>query len=299
VLTTAVVIENVATKTLAPLQFNFGRWAGSVNLQSGTLVVIHATNALGATAATRPFPFLVTTTPVTNPCAGTVATNTTCQPLARGLVTFSFDDSGPSQPAIAIPLLQKYGVKGTFFVVPLWHTWVELARTMLADGHEFADHSMTHATLTSLTPQQLDDELRQSKQWILSNIGGPVDSFATPSAAYDATVIAAAKTYFSNHRTAELDLNFVGTDLYKLQSDFLLNTSTVAGVCARIQDAAAKKGWLFLTFHDFTTNSSSSSGFTMPASVFEAILVCATTTKGLDVVTARQGTAAIRCGSTP
>jgi peptidoglycan/xylan/chitin deacetylase (PgdA/CDA1 family) len=299
-LTTAVTIENVATGAIHPLSYSYGRWTGGVtNLVSGTQVVMHATNALGATARTMPFPFLVTTAPVTNPCGGTAATNSTCQPLARGMVTFSFDDSGPSQPTIAIPLLQRYGVKGTFFVVPQWHDWTPLARTLLADGHEFAAHGMTHQTLTTLTPQQLDDELRLSKAWIQTNIGGTVDSFATPSAAFNATVITAVKGYFGNHRGGEEDLNFVGTDVYRLQSDFMYNTSTVAKVCARIQQAAAQRGWLFLTFHDFTNDASSTQGFTVPAAIFEGILACATTTPGIDVVTARQATAAIRCGSPP
>lgn len=299
-LTTAVVVENLATGALHPLTYNYGRWTGGVtNLLSGTQVVLRATNALGATAKTMPFRYLIDLVPVTNPCGGTAATNTTCQPLSLGKVTFSFDDSGWSQPTLALPLLQRYGVKGTFFVVPPWHDWVSVAQTMLADGHEFAAHGMTHQTLTGLTAQQLDDELRLSKAWIQANIGGTVDSFATPSAAFNDTVVSAVKGYFGNHRGGEEDLNFVGSDAYRLKSSFMYNTSTIAGVCARIQEAATQKGWLFLTFHDFTSDATAAQGFTMPAAVFEGILACATTTPGIEVVTARQATAAIRCGSPP
>ena len=213
------------------------------------------------------------------------------------MVTFSFDDSGASQPNIALPLLQRYGVKGTFFVVPQWHTWVTTARSMLADGHEFAGHGMTHRSMTTLTTQELDDELRLARQWIETNIGGKVDSFASPSVAYNATVIAAVKRYYGNHRGGDTDLNFVGTDVYVLKSDFIYNTSTTASICARVREAARQKGWLLLTFHDFTLDASSTQGFTCPASIFEGILACAKSTAGIDVVTARQGTSAIRCGS--
>lgn len=300
VLTTSVSVQNVATGAIHPLSYAWGRWAGGVvNLTAGTQVVLRATNALGATARTVPFRYLIDAAPLTDPCGGTAATNTTCAPLSRGLVTFTLDDSGTSQPAIAIPLMQRYGVKGTFFVVPAWHSWTTLAQQLATEGHEFGDHSMTHVTLTGLSAQQLDDELRLSKAWIETNFHTTVESFATPSAAWDDTVIAAAKRYFTSHRTGNADLNFVGNDVFKLQSDFVLNTTTAQSICARMQEAAAQKGWLLLTFHDFTTAASASDGFTLPAAAFEAMLTCATTTPGLDVVTTRQAVAKLRCGSPP
>lgn len=298
--TTAVVVENVSTGALHSLSYSWGRWTGGVvNLQAGTMVVLRATNALGATAKTLPFRYLVDLAPVTDACGGTAATNTTCAPLSRGLLTFTFDDSGSSQPAIAIPLLQRYGLKGTFFVVPPWHTWITLAQQLAADGHEFAAHGMTHTTLTGLTAQQLDDELRLSKVWIETNIGTPVESFASPSAAWNETVITAAKRYYTSHRTSEVDFNFVGSDVFKLTTDFMYDTTTSASVCEKIRQAAQQKGWYVLTFHDFTTAATATAGFTMPSATFEAILACATTTPGIDVVTTRQGVAKLRCGSPP
>ncbi|MBI3180377.1 MAG: hypothetical protein HYZ27_11990, partial [Deltaproteobacteria bacterium] len=128
-LTAAVWVERVDTGATWPLSYGWGRWAGGVvALSPGTLVRVHARNALGATARTVTFRYLVDLAPATDACAGTPSTNTTCQALSRGLVSFTFDDSGTSQPDIAIPLLQQYGIKGTFFVVPLWHTWTSLAR---------------------------------------------------------------------------------------------------------------------------------------------------------------------------
>jgi peptidoglycan/xylan/chitin deacetylase (PgdA/CDA1 family) len=299
-LTTAVWVERVDNGRTWPISYGWGRWAGDVEaLSRGTLVRLHARNALGATARTVAFRYQIDLAPVTDACAGTAAANTTCQPLSRGMVSFTFDDSGSSQPAIAIPLLQQRGMKGTFYVVPQWHSWTPLARTLAAEGHEFAAHGMTHNTLTGLSAQQLDDELRLSKQWIETNIGVPVSSFATPSAAYNDTVVAASKQYYGSHRTGNTDLNFVGSDLHRLNSDFMYNTTTVAAACARLKQAADQKGWLVLTFHDFTTSATASQGFTMPQAAFEGILACAATTPGLDVVTVRDGAAKLRCGSPP
>ena len=150
-----------------------------------------------------------------------------------------------------------------------------------------------------MSAQQLDDELRLSKEWIETNLRTPVESFATPSAAWNETVISAAKRYYTSHRTGNEDLNFVGNDVFKLQSHFVLNTTTAQSISARMQEAAAQKGWLLLTFHDFTTATSASDGFTLPVAAFEAMLSCATTTPGLDVVTTRQAVAQLRCGSPP
>ncbi|MCC6810263.1 MAG: polysaccharide deacetylase family protein [Deltaproteobacteria bacterium] len=296
----AVAIENVATGAVHNLSYADGRWVGGItNLQPGTSVRLRATNALGATSRTLPFAYGPNAAPVTDACATTAATNQSCQPLARGMVTFTFDDSAQSHPDVAIPLLNRYGVKGTFFVVPQWHTWTAAAQLLATQGHEFADHGMTHATLTGLGAQQLDDELRLSKQWIETNIASPVDSFATPSAAFNDTVVAAAKRHFGSHRGGVEEFNSVGSDVFRLGSHFAYNTTTSQSVCDRIRQVAAEKSWEILTFHDITTAASSGQSFTLPATVLEAILVCATTTPGVDVVTQREGAARIRCASPP
>lgn len=296
VLTRAVWVELVGTGASSPLSYGYGRWAGGVpGLRQGTSIILHARDALGATAQTQPFRYLVDPSPRTDACRGTARTNTTCQPLARGLVTFTIDDSGGSQATVAVPLLRRYGVKATFYHVPPFLSWTSLARTLALEGHETGAHTMTHRSLTSLSPQQVDDELRLSKQALEADVSSPVESFASPSGAYNDAVIAAIKPYFRSHRTTVPGLNFVGSDVYELGTDFVLNDSTAAGVCAQMAEAAALRGWLVFTFHDFTTASSADQGFTVTSSLFEAVLSCATRTPGLDVVTTRQGVAAIRC----
>ncbi len=295
-LTKSVSVEVVGRAGTYPLRFGTGRWSGGVvNVARGTSIILHATNALGATSQTLPFRYLVDTTAFTNQCRGTPRTST-CQPLSRGLVSITIDDSGGSQPTIAVPLLTKYGLKATFFHVPNFLNWTPIARTLAAQGHETGAHTMTHRSITALSAQELDNELRLSKQWLETNVSSPVESFASPSGAFNAASITAIKRYYSSHRTTRPGMNYVGSDVYLLNTDFVLNTSTAAGVCAQIREAAALKGWLVLTFHDFT-NGTPTQGFTMRGSTFDAILACAKNTPGVDVVTMKQGVAAIRCGS--
>jgi len=296
ILTQAVWVELVSTGTTAPLSYAFGRWAGGLpGLARGSSIIVHARDFLGATAQTRPYRHLVDMNPTTDPCRGTPRTSTRCQPLARGLVTFTIDDSGGSQASVAVPLLRQHGVKATFFHVPNFLTWTSLARTLAAEGHETAAHTMTHRTLTQLSSQEVEDELRLSKQWLQTNVSTPVDSFASPSGAYNAAVLTAVRRHFKSHRTTLPGFNFTGSDVYELHTDFVLNDSTAASVCAQMQKAASLRAWLVLTFHDFTTASSTTRDFTVPSSVFEALLTCAKNTPGLDIVTARQGVELIRC----
>lgn len=65
---------------------------------------------------------------------------------ARNAVSLSFDDGRPSQVDVGTPLLDKYKVKATFYVVP---NQVEerLAKWQqaVAAGHEIGNHTQTHA----------------------------------------------------------------------------------------------------------------------------------------------------------
>ncbi len=60
-------------------------------------------------------------------------------------VSLSFDDSRDSQLDVGMPLLERLGVRATFYVVPervesRLEDWRRLAR----DGHEIANHSLRH-----------------------------------------------------------------------------------------------------------------------------------------------------------
>ncbi len=290
----------VVGKGLYPLDFAYGRFAGGLDgVASGSTVILHATDATGASAQTLPYRYLVDKAPATDPCKGTPSTSS-CKPLTRGLVTFSMDDSYESQNTLARPLLAKYGFKATINHITYnleSYGLLPSAKALAADGNEIASHTRTHPDLTSLSTQGVIDELNLSKQYLLTNVGTPVESFASPMGSYNDSVIALIKRYYSSHRTVNPGLNYVGTDVYQLNADGVFSDSTVSAVCAQLTEAATYKGWRILVFHEFTTAASTTSSLTYPIASFEGILKCAQATAGLDVVVTRQGTAAIVCGS--
>ncbi|MES1219870.1 MAG: polysaccharide deacetylase family protein [Bacteroidota bacterium] len=60
-------------------------------------------------------------------------------------LSLNFDDGRLSQPDKGIPLLDKYGVKGTFYLVPAaMKERLEGWKKAVANGHEIGNHSLSH-----------------------------------------------------------------------------------------------------------------------------------------------------------
>lgn len=78
----------------------------------------------------------------------------------RGAVTFTFDDSYPSQLRHVVPAFDKRGIRATFFMVgSSWTSdrdaWIQAAR----DGHELGNHTLTHASLGGLDSAGVEREI--------------------------------------------------------------------------------------------------------------------------------------------
>jgi len=106
----------------------------------------------------------------------------------------TFDDGYQDFSTEAFPLLRQCGFTATVFLatdrirdasVRLegadYLTWSEV-RDLHAEGITFGSHSVTHADLRSLGPEQIDYELGYSKETIEQKIGVAVESFSYPFA---------------------------------------------------------------------------------------------------------------------
>lgn len=91
----------------------------------------------------------------------------------KGTVALTFDD-GPSvkyTPEI-LAILKKYNIKATFFMVGTnAKAHPEIVKMVLADGQAIDSHSMTHALLTKLNNQQLQQEVAGPQTVIFNIIG--------------------------------------------------------------------------------------------------------------------------------
>lgn len=113
-------------------------------------------------------------------------------------ISLTFDDFGSDKTVTKIlDILAEHDVKATFF---LRAKGVEanpnLARAMVEEGHDVANHSYAHPVVTSLSPEDLQKDLVQAHQVITEAIQEqPVMLFRPPTGVVDderAKAIAAA-----------------------------------------------------------------------------------------------------------
>ena len=119
--------------------------------------------------------------------------------LPEKSVIISFDDGSEDQFEYALPALEKYHYRATFFVVadyvgsPGFLSWLQLQR-MRSEGMEIGSHSRSHPHLDKISnPNVLWDEIYTSKRIIENQLGVTVEEFAYPYGSYDANTVATVR----------------------------------------------------------------------------------------------------------
>jgi peptidoglycan/xylan/chitin deacetylase (PgdA/CDA1 family) len=117
---------------------------------------------------------------------------------ARGVV-LGFDDGYRSQVLHALPLLDRFGMKGSFAVVTSTlstgprHMTREQVRALAAEGHEICSHTLTHPNLARLPEAAIRRELEASRAELEELLLRPVDCLVYPYGRYDARVVRLAR----------------------------------------------------------------------------------------------------------
>lgn len=109
-------------------------------------------------------------------------------------VAISFDASwGAEYTETILDILDRYGVKTTFFLVNLWlEDYPEQAREIVARGHEIGLHSASHPDMATLSADQIRQELTDNYELIRETTGFSPTLFRPPYGSYNDTVIATA-----------------------------------------------------------------------------------------------------------
>jgi peptidoglycan/xylan/chitin deacetylase (PgdA/CDA1 family) len=149
---------------------------------------------------------------------------------AKPLVLFTFDDGRESNCTVAAPLLESFGGRGVFFVVPAFaecaagdalafyrskinpnsragdeksEDWKPMSPTQIADlaarGHAIGNHTLTHQRLVGLSPEKLESEIGDSARKLESWTKRPVDAFAW-TFGWDAVDVSAWRVIQRYHR---------------------------------------------------------------------------------------------------
>jgi len=168
------------------------------------------------------------------------------KPLPPRPVILTFDDGYRDAYENAFPLLQKYGFKGTFFVItefidqnyPDYLAWSEVD-VMNSAGMDIEPHTKTHPDLRGRDHDFLIWQILGSAQTVEAHIGHFPRFFAYPSGRYDAAVLQVVqKIGLWGVVTTQQGTIHASNGLYELKRVRIRNSDT-------LDSFALKLGWDF------------------------------------------------------
>jgi peptidoglycan-N-acetylglucosamine deacetylase len=114
------------------------------------------------------------------------------QPVASGpMIALTFDDgphSGKTENLLAV--LKHEQVPATFFVVgKMAARYPQLIRDIAAEGHELANHTYTHPTLSNLSDREVLEELDQTRAVVRRLTGRDTVLFRPPGGDFTRRVV--------------------------------------------------------------------------------------------------------------
>lgn len=129
------------------------------------------------------------------------------------IVTTSWDDGAPEDIKI-LELLNKYNLRGTFYIPRNIHFEIEKRKFLqtvsnkeileIAKTQEIGAHTMNHVYLNKLTNDEIVKEVRGSMEWLESLLKKEINMFAYPGGKFDDNIINIVKQCgFSGARTTE------------------------------------------------------------------------------------------------
>jgi peptidoglycan-N-acetylglucosamine deacetylase len=105
-------------------------------------------------------------------------------------LALTFDDGphGKLTPKL-LDLLGRRGVKSTFYVIGRnVEAYPDIARRIVAEGHEIANHTWTHPQLSRLSAARVADELRRTHDKVLEVTGVRMTNLRPPYGAFNDSV---------------------------------------------------------------------------------------------------------------
>lgn len=111
------------------------------------------------------------------------------------LVSISFDCAwGVEYTDEILSVMEKYGVKSTFFCVQFWvEKYPEYVKKISDAGHEVETHSATHNYMSKLSKEKIKEELSSSKKAIEDITGKEVTLFRPPYGDYNDKLVLTVK----------------------------------------------------------------------------------------------------------
>jgi peptidoglycan/xylan/chitin deacetylase (PgdA/CDA1 family) len=134
----------------------------------------------------------------------------------------TFDDGWVDNYTNAFPLLKKYGLSATIFLItdeigtPGMLTWAQV-REMEAAGIDFGSHTATHPVLTTTDEPRTRDELTRSRERLQRELRRPSRWFCYPKGAYNDQALRIARELYVGALSTREGPVAPGEDLHHLR----------------------------------------------------------------------------------
>jgi len=171
-------------------------------------------------------------------------------------VVLTFDDGQRNFLTVVAPLLVERRLPATAFIITritdergdssfdgewtpiddhLYLSWSEVRALASMPGIEIGSHSHTHPDLTILSHEDVERELKQSREAIVKNTGNTRPALAYPHGRTSASVEEAAHALgYACAFTGELGANEPDADLYDLRRVVIAGDDDLATFAARV-----------------------------------------------------------------
>jgi Predicted xylanase/chitin deacetylase len=132
-----------------------------------------------------------------------------CAATKRNVIAFTFDDGpDPNYTPQVLSLFREAGGRATFYMIGSQvEAHPDIARMVLAEGHELGNHTYTHPNLTELEPSEIRSELMRTDQIIKHETGAVVRTFRPPYLAYDEKVHTTIAEHYGYPSIGAVNLN--------------------------------------------------------------------------------------------
>lgn len=191
----------------------------------------------------------------------------------RGAITLTFDDSVVSHLDNAAPILDRYGFRGTFYVLPgpdsLFEQHIDRWRKVYEAGHELGNHTVSHPcsrkhpftaadrALEGWTLERICDDIDQATRRLGQLFTGAVsttfaypcgESFVGEGPSFASYVPEVARRFVAARGVTWAINDPVDCDLHHLAS-WVVHDTGAEELIALVQETVAAGGWGVFCFH--------------------------------------------------
>ena len=196
------------------------------------------------------------------------------------IISFTFDDFPQSALRVGGAILERYEVRGTYYVslslmdheIPAGRAFSkEDLRQAVADGHELGCHTFSHCHAWETDPAAFEESIIQNKQALKALIPDvEFKSLSYPIAWPRPQTKRLASKHFECCRSSGATFNLGWTDANNLQANFIEKHRDHPETLMRlIEENNRTRGWLIFATHDIGDHPTP---FGCTGALFEALV---------------------------